>query len=432
MSKPKKVRFTGVLPFVNGSPISRVQSFSIDPDLNFSEVYELGNPNIVQYDRDTPDVTVTMNTNDFASIGNLRKITDVKTGTISMSDLEGKSVAVSALIEQDGALSRTAVSVNCYVSSIAWSYDVGGVATENYSFTTDNKTMFSTTYKQTIVVPLIWLGSGSTTVASGYVASGTGVLGTGTTDQLSHYTFDAGSSALYNLSGYKVLYVWNDSWRSDAVGTTFAEGDVALGAEDSYITWTGTNCATSGNRIFAIAYKVVTDANIDSYSTESGIASVRKGQVTIDIAPAGSGGTYEQWFRVQTCNVDVDLARDTLEELGNYYAYDQSLPDPIIATVNLTMMDTDLEAFYEAAGLSWDEDTATEIDLADFARQAAVRIRVYSDKDRLASQLKKEIVLDQIQVTAESFSVDVQDNARQTMTATTSYLTISGADLTAP
>lgn len=425
MSKAKKVRFTGVIPLIDGHVISRAQSLSIDPDLNFSEVYELGNPNIVQYDRDTPDVGITINTNDFASIFNLRKITAVKTGKIRMADLEGKSVALAALIEEDGILKRTVICVNTYVAGISWNYDVGGLASENFTLATDNKTMFSTTYKQAVALPVTWIGSGGE-AASGYVASGAGILGTGLSD---YYTFSA-SAAPYTLTDYTPLYVWNDTFKSEIMTEAFTAGPTA---QDSTVVWSGENTLDSGNRIFVIAYKDTPQANIDSYSTEPGIASVRKGQVTVDIAPAGSGGTYTQWFRVQTCAIDVDLGRDELEELGNYYAYDRSLPDPIIATVNITMLDSDLEAFYEAAGLAtWDEDTSTEIDIEDFARQAAIRVRVYTTKDRLAAQRRKEIVLDQIQVTSESFAVDVSDNARQTMTATTSYLTISGADLVAP
>ena len=50
-------------------------------------------------------------------------------------------------------------------------------------------------------------------------------------------------------------------------------------------------------------------------------------------------------------------------------------------------------------------------------------------KQRLPGQLGKTLLLDELQVTSESFSIDVSDNARQTLALTTSELTITGADL---
>lgn len=421
MAKPKKVRFTGIVPMVNGHVISRAQSLSISPDLNFTEQYELGNPNIVEYDRDTPEVSITLNTNDFASIFNLRKVTNILTGNIEMSGLEGKTVGLAVQIEEDSVLKRTIVCANCYLSSINWSYDVDGIATENFSLTTDNKSVYTTTYKQCVVLPVDYVAATST-VATGTIASGAGLLATGSSQK---YTYSLGSTP-FTLDEYKLLYVWNDTFKSDISNAAPTDG----GSEKTQITWSGDNTLDSGSRIFAIMYLDSPQANVDSYSTESGIATVRKGQVTIEIAPAGTGGTYGTWSRVQSCSIDVDLGRDELGELGNHYAYERSLPDPIMATVNITMLESDLEAFYDAAGLTtWDESTSTEIDIEDFSRSAAIRIKVYTNKDRLASQLRKTIILDQIQVTSESFDIDVNDNAKQTMTATTSYLTVSGADL---
>jgi hypothetical protein len=421
MSKAKKVRFTGVIAKANGGILSRVQSLSMDSNLNFTEVYELGNPNIVQYDRATPEVNITINTNDCASIFNLRKITDLKTGVIELADLEGKSIGLTVLIEQDNVLARSFVSANCYLAGLSWNYDVGGIASENYTLTTDNKTAFSYTYRQAIILPVTWLGSGVST-ASGYIPSGTGLLETGST---SKYYYGNDDKSIYSIDGYRMLYVWNDNNKTSILtSTTIAEHSDGGG----YVVWSGENTLESGNRIFLVAYRNTPSTTIDAYSTESGIASVRKGQVTIEIAPTGSGGTFGKWYRVQTCGLDVDLGRTALDELGNHYSYDRSLPDPIVATVNISMLDSDLEAFYEGAGLTW-ADTNTEIDVDDYSRSAAIRIRVYTSKDRLAGELKKEILLDNIQVTTDSFSVDVQDNAKFNMTATTSYVYISGENL---
>lgn len=427
MAKPSRVYFTGVAPRVNGSPLGRVQTFSIDPDLNFTEMYELGNPNIVEYDRDTPTVTVTINTNDYASIMNLRKVTNILTGDITLSALEGKSVSVDALIEQDSVLKRTMIAANCFLSSVSWSYDVGGVATENYTFTTNNKSVYTAAYRQAVILPVTYIGTDDTN-ASGYIASGVGLLTSGSADKYSwsgHATKDS-----YNLTNYTGLYVWNDNFRSTSGSTLSVGTDAGQGAQDTAVVWSGENTLTSGSRIFAIAFKdtPLTDLTTD-YTTEPGVASVRKGQVVVDIAPAGSGGTYGQWYRVQTIGIDADVGRTQLDELGSYYPFYQSLPDPIVVTANITMLDSDVEAFYDAAGLTYNETTSLEFDIDDFARQAAIRVRVYTTKDRLATELRKTMILEEIQVTTESFSTDVQDNARQTMTATTSNFTVTGADL---
>lgn len=434
MARPVKVWFTGVLPMANGSPLSRVQSFSMDPDLNFTELYELGNSSIIEYDRDTPAVNISINTNDYASMTNLRKLTAIYTGDITMSALEGKSVSISALVEQDQVLKRTICSVGAYLSSIEWNYDVGGLATENFSLQASNKSIYTQAYRQLVVLPVSWTGSGvdnpgGNTAASGYITSGSSMLTAGSDDK---YTWDAGSNASYQLTNYTPLYVWNDTWKSSEI----TEGLTQRAAtQDTLVIWSGENTLDSGSRIFALCYKTspLTDVedSTNGYDTESGIASVRKGQVLVKIAPAGAAGTYTQWFRLQTLGISVDLARTELEELGNYYPFYYSLPDPIVATVNATMLESDVEAFYKAAGYSWTEDDATKLEISvdDFQKQAAIRVEVYTNKDRLANQLGKTIILDEIQVTSESFAIDVQDNARQTLTATTSELTITGADL---
>ena len=429
MAKPVKVWFTGVLPMVNGSPLSRVQSFTMDPDLNFTELYELGNSSIIEYDRDTPSVTTTINTNDYASMMNLRKLTNILTGDITPSALDGKSVSITALVEQDSVLKRSICTVNAYLSSIAWNYDVGGLATENFTLSSSNKSIYTQAYRQLIVVPVSWKGT-EATAASGWITSGTGILTSGSSDK---YTWDAGSNSSYKVSGYTPLYVWNDTWKSSEITDAFVQVDAT---QDTLVIWSGTNTLDSGARIFCVAYKNTPLTDIEDstngYDTESGIAAVRKGQVLVEISPSGhTADVYEQWFRIQSASVDVDLTRTPMDELGNYYPFYEAMPDPIVTSVNVTMLESDVEAFYQAAGLTWTESDVNkkEIGIDDFAKRAAIRIKVYTNKDRLPSQLGKTLLLDELQVTSESFSIDISDNARQTLALTTSQLTITGADL---
>lgn len=435
MAKPVKVWFTGVLPMANGSPLSRVQSLTMDPDLNFTELYELGNSSIIEYDRDTPSVTTTINTNDYASMTNLRKLTNILTGDITPSALDGKSVSITALVEQDSVLKRSICTVNAYLSSIAWNYDVGGLATENFTLSSSNKSIYTQAYRQLIVVPVSWQGSGidnpkASVAASGYITSGTGILVSGSDDK---YTWDDGTNDSYKMTSYTPLYVWNDTWKSSEITDALVQVDTT---QDSLVIWSGTNTLDSGARIFCVAYRDTPLIDIEDsthgYDTESGIAAVRKGQVLVEISPSGhAADIYEQWFRIQSVSVDVDLTRTAMDELGNYYPFYEAMPDPIVTSVNVTMLESDAEAFYQAAGLAWSEGDANkkEVDIDDFVKRAAIRISVYTNKDRLPGQLGKTILLDELQVTAESFSIDVSDNARQTLALTTSQLTVTGANL---
>lgn len=426
MSKPNRVRYSDVAVFCDapGRILSRVQSFTADTDKSVEEMRELSNENITEYVEGLPVVSISIDTSEFGSLKNLNYLCGQKAADkyVNRSNFDTSSVDLFAQIEEDGALARTMYMGDCFITGISWSFDVGGVASENFTLESDNKVQYFDTKKEMFVASGYYDGA---TTASGiltYVDSGWGPLHTG--------LFISKDNEIIRSAADKTILVPDLSAGAAGMHAAIYDGNKV----DTAIP-----IISGGSRYRVGFYKTTPNTTIQTghgWLDSSSIGGVRKGMVEIYLVPSGgklvpSGSTHEI-YRLQTVSVDVDLSREALEELGNYKAYYRSMVLPIPVTVTLSALESDVDNWCRLANGTKDTwptalTSAGEISFRDFVKGASVHVKIYTDDESAASRnALKSVVVRNLTATAESFSIDVGGNATQDITCNADNFLVSG------
>lgn len=410
MTTPKKVNYSGVAVFANGYILSRVQNVSVETDLGEEEARELTNAEVVEFTAANPTTTVSIETNEYGSMRNLRALSGDYTLTggtagnnINVDTFDGTSIDIGVMIEEDSVIKRTAIMNDCFVSSIAWNYDVGGVATEAINVETDNKTWYLNDYRQAYALNSI----GSRTYNSS--------TGSGSTLIPLINTAAADYTAV-------IQYV-------DGIAST---GTPILVAEAPYtrVIWHDTTLS-SGTRYRTVIAKDAPDTTIPQSTSTSTIGSIPRGKLDIYLATGGESGfgsnNTTNMLRLQSLSVDVDFAREVLNELGKFRSFDRSLTRPVPVTVNFSALSSDLEAFAKFSSINFSDTSDGEYTITNFTKDAGLQVRIFdkNDTDNTRSLLKS-LTVTGLQITSESFSVDVGNNATQDYVAGASNFRASG------
>jgi hypothetical protein len=434
MTKPKRNRYSGVSCNVDGTLLSRVQSLSVETDLSTENINELTNASIVEVSEGLPNISISIDTNEYGDCQNIyalasRKVLDrpatpasTENVVLDENSFDGTSVDLTVQVEEDNVLARTMYVGDCFVSSLSWSFDVGGVASENYSLEADNKIWYlNANYSEVYAL-----------YAHKHTANDNSVLCSG----VNIADFTSGDDSDFN-----VLRVSFDN--ADVTAT----GDWVVFDDGPNLVISGATGSALSTGVWSSRYRVVFSIDDDdsqltndriktsgfgSYYpglSSSSIGGIRKGMVKIllgqdaDINTAFS--TSDEFLRLQSVSIDVDLAREALEELGQIKAYDRSLTFPIPVTVSFSAIASDLEAWSEFTSGTFASDTST--DVTDFVRNAGVVVFIYDDDDTATSRnLLKKISVEDLRVTNESYSVDQGGNATQEFTCTSDNFTVSG------
>lgn len=423
MAKPKRNRYSGIAVYANGYVISRAQSFSSAVDLGDDEARELSNPEVVEFSAQNPQVTLSLETNEYGSCRNLRAIAGVTGGSaadnITVNSFDGSVCDIGVMVEQDNVLSRTAIHNQCYLTSISWNYDVGGVATETFNFETDNKTWYANTYKEAYSVigisPTLVAGVGTTIIA----VSGFG-------------------PAPYQTNFYAPLKVYIDGIAVTGTVTATGLNNESSGTITGWamVKWTDSNFTSTGSnyRVIIVRTGGSLPTTLPNRPSTSTLGSVTRGKLDISLVTGANdsfsaNGTTD-FLRLQTVSIDADLSREVLNELGHYRAFDRSLTLPVPVNVTFSALSSDLQdwaKFSTQDGLI----LASSYSITDFvsAKQAKLQVRIFDKNDTVVDgtrTLKKSLTVTGLQIVSETFSIDVGSNATQDFTAKTSNFLASG------
>ena len=413
MAKAKKVRYDGVGVFANGYLLSRVQNVTVDTDLGEDEARELTNSEVVEYTSNNPQVSIQIETNEYGSCRNIRAIAQVTGGSaadnITVNSFDGTSVDIGIMTQEDGVLAKTGIANDAFLTSISWNYDVGGVATESFSFETDNFTWYANTYKQVYSV-------------MGYSPAQVGAEG----------------SVLINVSGlggtdatstYKAIKLY-----IDGVAVTGALTHSGFASDYSMVRFTDTNFSEVGSRyrVLIAATGGVLATTIPQRTSTSNLGSITRGKLDIYLVSgandAFAAGT--NMLRLQSISVDADMSREVLNELSHYRAYDRSLTLPVPVNVTFSAIASNLEEWAKFS-IQSASITASSYAITDFtsAKQAKLRVSIYDKNDTITDgsrSLKKTLTLSGLQIVSQSFGVDVGGNATQDYGAKCSNFIVSG------
>ena len=343
-------------------------------------------------------------------------------GTIDELDLE---FCIFDLIEAkrpNDEFKRSLLLPRMFMSSIAWSADANGNASETYNFEGDLAEVYRDPYQDLFTFPVTQkVGSETTTV----------VLPSG-------YTWKLDSGAAGTDGDYMVLALFVNEEKIDDDGT-----NLTLATRDLTIEAAAGVTIADGARLTVIAYKYFTAGVSDpAWPTINHPTSARfvKGDKidiwlvasgTVDIRNLADGNlnTYtsfldaDQFLRVQTCNVNVDLRREALRQIkknnrGNTIYYRGSTY-PLNITASASVLETDLWAWQKIQGKN-DTDV---LDLAAFENAKWQLVMRYYYNDSVI----QTIAFTDARVSGRSYNVAVEGRAEVTWDFTGSELKIEGS-----
>lgn len=408
----------------------RVQTFGSTSTFNSTDVFEIGNADLVEAVDDVPAVAITNDTNEYASLRNLAVFANKNPDTanyvnhLSYQDalvdmyapiIRGKYYGlfndeVAAVTSQNGEspVFRTMYMEDCAINSITATYTTGGLATENFALESDNKRWFFNNGSNIVVVS----GTADVSGASGpVVPSGeTGTYwGYYFADQLTRVPgiYGPNSQRLDNGDyALKVLVEESaDNWveyTSEQVLSNLGTGEYYADASGVYIN----DVAASGNNVKT---RYIAPSGGEYFTKENDeLAGMRHGQAEIylfdstadrkiKLDPSGIyGPSGTPFWRLTSSTITVPLGREALSEIGHFRPYARPLTLPVPATVAVESTDHDLELARRLTNK--EADSEKEIGLEDFLKDKNLVVKLYrytnDERNEISALLKVNGVTD--------------------------------------
>jgi hypothetical protein len=398
---------------VGGDFLYRVQTLGSTTTFNSTDLFELGQQDVIDVVDDVPTVAVTLDTNDWGTVRTAAALANIDTtafdatagagnatlvsvsGTTDINYYHGVALAKygvsgsefdlwapvqteSELGTANDLIDQTLFMARCFVTGITLNYTVGGEATENYTAETDNKTWFLNDGR--FISQEQWDLTGVKTTYDLGLLDGTNEVQTLSDNNLAFLYIDptTGRRSLQHTKAsdgsvnyYEVIdgaatateagYASGTNIVTFPTGVSTASGDTVRirYAADAFADATGDSDSQKANY-----FTPATDANTEGDHTN--IGGLRQGQIEIylvdpDVAVAGA--EYDIALRLQTVGVSATLDREELSELGHLKPYDRPVTFPVEITTNVETTAGDLETFAKFAGKESEFSGATLIDL---------------------------------------------------------------------
>lgn len=398
---------------VNGDFLYRVQTLGSTTTFNSTDLFELGQQDVIDVVDDVPTVAITLDTNDWGTCRTAAALASVDTtafdvtatagngtltavsGTTNISYYHGVGLSyygvsgaefdLWAPVQSEASLGtsndnidQTLFMARCFATGITANYTVGGEATENFTAETDNKTWFLNDGR--FVSQEQWNLTGAVGSVTLGLTTGPNTVQTLSDNNLAFLFIDpitgkrsiklkvdaTGSTDYYEvLDGAATATQAGMNTTTNVLtlptGVTTANGDVLYVryAADAYADASGDSDLQQANYFTA-----ATDANTEG--DHSNIGGLRQGQIEIylvdpDVLTASDD--YSLALRLQTVGINANLAREALSELGHLKPYDRPVTFPIEINTTVETTAGDLETFAKFAGKETEFDAGTLLDL---------------------------------------------------------------------
>lgn len=370
-SKEAQLKIVGP---IHALVIPRVQRLSFTADRPSTDVDELGNRLHAGTVEDLPAITATFQAMDVGI-----KLFAILTGTDHTS-YPGAGVSITELGEIDVVVHVKSASAEdyikmsharrCTIRDFTFTYSVDGESTEEYTVIGGNKRWF----RNDVVVDKFETGTTSFTLNETPVAL---------------------------KSGDKVLTVILDGIYLDEVASGPVTGEYSVSGT------TLTTADTRTEQCIAIYQAAPTGTNWSDTSDTQMPAAVRGLDVPVVLKAGGID-------RVQSVTINGTFNPEAVREMGNrdIVGYQSQVPS---VTGTLTVLDTDTElmALFTTGQLA---PAATEYGVSEFTASGIdLEIKVQDPADSEAPyDVLKTIYIEEIAITSEGFTSNVNANAQQT------------------
>lgn len=378
--KPTRIKSDAVAVLIDGLRARRVQKTGRNWDVGITQVSQLADPGIVDETPDTPNLTITVEANDWGTndiisalanhvtdfddtaadayntnikIINESEFDRIRSDKLGWSPGEPyNAVDIIEPVKEGNSLTRARYYGNCRINKISGTYDVKGIARETYSLETDTYYQILNNLKDYVCFIGIYKTASTFSVVNhrNTVVDGTAY----DLDFTKHLIFVNGIDVTTKYS--VVISSWTNVGLVTITGLTLNDGDRIriLAKPDTAGTFPAMN--------------------------DSGFGGCKKGNVVIVLKQ--DGAAEEQALRIQSVAYDVDLGREVLDELGNEKSYDRSIKTPTPVSATITVIESDLEEWAKMCNkeAEFNAATLTNMKLEDFVDTITLSIKLYKSQ----------------------------------------------------
>ena len=336
-------------------------------------------------------------------------ITDARSwASLTLPDFEFAKVDMYVPVKPpyDSNIQRTMYMENCYVDQITMNFQVQGLATTNYTLETDNKKWFLQNAANILLDSFYVTTAG--TVAYTLREAPTKLL---TGDYTLKVLYGTAGSATQLVEGTDFTVSGNTLTLVSpipSVGTSPAVGDLLS------VRYTAANGGTFFNMVPSV---------LSSHPTPA--AGLEEGMIEVYLSDDAENNV----LRLQSVQLSGQLTRDVLQQLGNFRAYDRPLQLPVSITINVQVLDTDLDLWARFSGYAYTpkagyEETINELTLEGLLKNMGITVKIYRETDVVRGQLPadhpltyplKTVYINEIVPTDEQWNVQVGGDATQTL-----------------
>jgi len=385
--KLKRATYRGVGLFANGKQLNRVTAFGATGTLSKEEVFELGNSKIIEIVEDSPDVSMTIDANEYGSVETLFALANKATGNeIKFSEVfENAQVPIWNYVkETEGSETMFAqLMIGAVLTNYSANFSTDGNSTESFSLNADNK---------------YWLRGDGVHIKKVYA-------------ELEGEEWIVWNAPV-GYSAKKIMSV-------ELNGRVLSSSEYTIASETEFgVSVNIPNTDSEDSVYFVVAGKGANDS--DNFS------EVKPNQDTFTntIKRRGHIEVYlyneEEEIKVtpaQSVSIDASLNREDIPALGFKRFYDRPLALPIDVTASIDVIFTDLDLFAELVGADSGEDV---LSLDGFRNDLGLRVKIYDrtdvDPESTGNERKPVKILEipQIIPSDEAWNISLDGQATQT------------------
>lgn len=382
----KRATYRGVGLFANGKQLNRVTAFGATGTLSKEEVFELGNSKIIEIVEDSPDVSMTIDANEYGSVNTLFALANKTIGNeIKFSEVfENAQVPIWNYVkETEGSETMFAqLMIGAVLTNYSANFSTDGNSTESFSLNADNK---------------YWLRGDGVHIKKVYAER-------------------EGEEWMWNAPvGYSIRKIMS----VELNGRVLSSSEYTIVLETvSVVSVNIPNTDSEDSVYFVVAGKGAND--FDNFSE----VKPNQDTFTSTIKRRGHIEVYlyneEEEIKVtpaQSVSIDASLNREDIPALGFKRFYDRPLALPIDVTASIDVIFTDLDLFAELVGADSGEDV---LSLDGFRNDLGLRVKIYDrtdvDPESTGNERKPVKILEvpQIIPSDEAWNISLDGQATQT------------------